>query len=84
MREELFCLWLNIPDMRKPGEPIYLRSHMVALALAVAASVIVPRLYEIFVGPLSFSARVSVGMLIAVGAGIALYFLYRSSARNEP
>lgn len=84
MREELLCLCLSISDMRKPGEPIYLRIHMLALALAVAASVIVPRLYEVFVGPLSFATRVGVGMLIAVGAGIALYFIYRSSARNEP
>lgn len=70
--------------MRKPGEPIYLRIHMLALALAVAASVIVPRLYEVFVGPLSFTTRIGMGILIAAGAGIALYFIYRSSARNEP
>jgi len=70
--------------MRKPGEPIYLRIHMLALALAVAASVIVPRLYEVFVGPVSFTTRIGMGILIAAGAGIALYFIYRSSARNEP
>jgi hypothetical protein len=70
--------------MRKSGEPIYLRVHMLALALAVASAVIVPRLYEVFVGPLSLTMRVGIGMLIAGGAGVALYFIYRSSARNEP
>lgn len=69
---------------RKPGEPIYLRKHMVALVLAVLATIILPRLYEIFVGPLSFEGRFLSGMVIAVAAGIGLYFLFRSSAENEP
>ena len=70
--------------MRKPGEPIYLRIHILALAVAVAAAVIIPRLYEVFVGALGFTTRVSVGVLIAAGAGVMLYFIYRSTARNEP
>ena len=70
--------------MRKPGEPIYLRSHMVALALAVTAPLVLPRLYEVVIGPLSFSARMVAGILIAVGSGVMLYRLYGSSARNEP
>jgi hypothetical protein len=70
--------------MRKPGEPIYLRIHMVALALAVVASIALPRLYEFFVGPLSFTVRMVTGIVIAAGAGIILYRLYGPSARNEP
>jgi hypothetical protein len=69
---------------RKPGEPIYLRKHMVALLLALLATIILPRLYEIFVGPLSFTGRLLAGMVIAIAAGIALYFLFRSSAKNQP
>lgn len=70
--------------MRKPGEPIYLRIHMVALAVAVAAPIALPRLYEVVMGPLSFTARMVAGIFIAAGAGAALYLMYRSSARNEP
>lgn len=70
--------------MRKPGEPIYLRIHMVALALAVIAPIALPRLYEFFAGPISLSTRMVAGMFIAAGAGIVLYRLYGSSARNEP
>lgn len=69
---------------RKPGEPIYLRKHMVALVLALLATIVLPRLYEVFVAPLSFTGRFLSGMVIAVGAGIGLYFLFRSSAENEP
>lgn len=70
--------------MRKPGEPIYLRIHMVALAVAVAAPIALPRLYEVVMGPLSFTARMVAGIFIAAGVGAALYLMYRSSARNEP
>lgn len=70
--------------MRKPGEPIYLRGHMLALALAVVAPVLVPHLYEALVAPLGLAGRMTVGILIAAAAGTALYFIYRSSARNEP
>jgi hypothetical protein len=69
---------------RKPGEPIYLRIHMVALALAVVASIAIPRLYELFFGPITLGARLVSGLIIAVVAGAALYRIYQSSARNEP
>lgn len=70
--------------MRKPGEPIYVRMHMVALALAVVASIALPRLYEVFFGPISFGVRLVSGLGIAIVAGVVLYLTYRSSARNEP
>lgn len=70
--------------MRKPGEPIYLRLHMVALALAVVASIALPRLYEVFFGPISFEVRLVSGLGIAIVAGLALYVTCQSSARNEP
>lgn len=70
--------------MRKPGEPIYLWIHLIALALVVAATVVLPRFVELFVGPLSFGTRALAGLCIAVAGGIALYLLYNSSARNEP
>jgi hypothetical protein len=69
---------------RKPGEPIYLRVHMLALALAVVASIAIPRLYELYFGPISLGARVVAGLIIAVAAGVVLYRTYQSSARNEP
>jgi uncharacterized membrane protein YraQ (UPF0718 family) len=50
----------------------------------VVAPIALPRLYELFVGPLSFTNRVVAGIVIAAGAGVALYLIYRSSARNEP
>ena len=56
--------------MRKPGEPIYLWIHLLALLLVIVAAVALPR------------ALAGVG--IAVAGGIALYLLYNSSARNEP
>jgi len=70
--------------MRKPGEPIYLWIHLIALALVVAATVALPHFVELFVGPLSFGTRALAGLCIAVAGGIALYLLYNSSARNEP
>ena len=70
--------------MRKPGEPIYLRVHFIALALVIVATVVLPRFAEVFVGPLSFGTRALAGLGIAVAGGIALYLLYNSSARNEP
>lgn len=69
---------------RKPGEPIYLRIHMVALVLAVVASIAIPHLYELFFGPISLGARLIAGLIIAVLAGGVLYRTYQSSARNEP
>ncbi|HEX2055880.1 MAG TPA: hypothetical protein VHF07_05270 [Nitrospiraceae bacterium] len=70
--------------MRKPGEPIYLRRHMVGLMLAVVAPLVLPRLYEMVMGPLEFSARMTAGLVIAAAGGIILYRLYGASARNEP
>ena len=70
--------------VRKPGEPIYLRIHLLALAAVIVATVALPRLAEVFVGPLSFATHALAGLGIAVAGGIALYFLYNSSARNEP
>jgi hypothetical protein len=40
---------------RKPGEPIYLRRHVIALALAVGLPIIALQIYKIYVGPLHFS-----------------------------
>lgn len=70
--------------MRKPGEPIYLRIHLIALALVLAATVALPRLVELFVGPLGFGTHALLGLGIAVLGGMALYRLYNASARNEP
>jgi hypothetical protein len=70
--------------MRKPGEPIYQRRHMGALALAVGLPLVLLQLYKLYVGPLSFGAQLVAGLVISVAAGLALYFTYRSSARNEP
>lgn len=69
--------------MRKPGEPIYLRRHMVALALAVGLPIILLQLYKICVGPISFVVQMGLGVLISVLAGLGLYLAYRSSAQNE-
>ena len=70
--------------MRKPGEPIYLCIHLLALLLVIVATVALPRVAEFVVGPLSFGTRALAGLGIAVAGGIALYLLYNSSARNEP
>jgi hypothetical protein len=70
--------------MRKPGEPIYLRRHLLVLAIAVIAPVALPRMYELLVGPLSFGARMLAGLAIAIGGGIVLYVLYNSTAQNQP
>ena len=69
--------------MRKPGEPIYLRRHMVALALAVVVPIIVLQLYKIYVGRISFGMQLGSAVVIAAFAGLGLYFVYRSSARNQ-
>ena len=70
--------------MRKPGEPIYLWIHLLALRLVIVATVALPRVAEFVVGPLSFGTRALAGLGIAVAGGIALYLFYNSSARNEP
>jgi len=71
-------------QMRKPGEPIYLRRHMVALAMAVILPIVALQLYKIYVGRISFGVQMGLGVGIAILAGLALYFAYRSSARNQP
>ncbi|HEU4502011.1 MAG TPA: hypothetical protein VFR82_10195 [Nitrospira sp.] len=70
--------------MRKPGEPIYLRRHVVALALAVGLPIIALQLYKIFVGPVHFVVQIGLTALASVVAGLWLYVVYRSSAQNEP
>ncbi|OAI46837.1 hypothetical protein AYO43_05510 [Nitrospira sp. SCGC AG-212-E16] len=69
---------------RKPGEPIYLKRHMVGLALAVISPILLPLLYDQYITPLSFTTQFIVALIIAVGGAIVLYFTYRSSAQNEP
>ena len=69
---------------RKPGEPIYLKRHMLGLALAVVSPILLPLLYHRYVGPLSFATRFVVGLLIALIGSLVLYFTYRTSAQNEP
>jgi L-cystine uptake protein TcyP (sodium:dicarboxylate symporter family) len=70
--------------MRKPGEPIYLRGHMVALAVAVVLPILLVQMYKTYVGKIDFGVQMSVALLISVLVGLALYFAYRSSARNQP
>ena len=69
--------------MRKPGEPIYLRRHMVALAVAVILPIIALQVYKIYVGRIGFGVQMGVAIIISVFAGLGLYFSYRSSARNQ-
>ena len=69
---------------RKPGEPIYLKRHMLGLALAVVSPILLPILYHRYVAPLSFATLFVASLIIAVGGAIALYFTYRSSAQSEP
>ena len=69
---------------RKPGEPIYLRRHIIALILAVGLPVVLLQLYKIYVGPVSFGAQMGFGILISILAGAILYYTYRSSAQNQP
>ncbi len=69
---------------RKPGEPIYQRRHMIALALAVGLPLVLLQIYKIYVGPVSFDAQIGFGLLVSILAGIILYYTYRSSAQNEP
>lgn len=69
---------------RKPGEPIYLKRHMLGLAMTLLASFLLPLLYHRFIEQLSFSTRFLAGLFIAATGALALYFTYRSSAQNEP
>lgn len=69
---------------RKPGEPIYLRRHMLALVLAVFLPLILLQLYKIYVGPLSLDFQLGVALFLSVILGLALHLVYRSSAKNQP
>jgi hypothetical protein len=69
---------------RRPGEPIYLRRHMVGLALAVGLPLVLLQLYKIYIGPLDFGTQLLVIFLISIGGGLVLYLTYRSSAQNQP
>ena len=76
---------IGLVDMkRKPGEPIYLKHHMLGLTLAVVSPILLPFLYHRYISPLSFDVLFFAGMIIALIGSIALYFAYRSSAQNEP
>jgi len=70
--------------MRKPGEPIYLRRHMVALTLAVGLPIVLLQLYKIYVGPISFGVQIGFVILVSVLAGLGLYRNYHTSAQNQP
>jgi hypothetical protein len=69
---------------RKPGEPIYLGRHMLALGLAIICPGALPHLYHVLIAPITMETRLLAGFLIAVGAGLALVRLYSASAKNEP
>ncbi|MEP6934987.1 MAG: hypothetical protein ABI988_13775 [Nitrospirota bacterium] len=69
---------------RKPGEPIYLKRHILGLALAVIAPILLPLLYHRYITPVSFATIFVASLIIALIGSIALYFAYRSSAQNEP
>jgi hypothetical protein len=69
---------------RKPGEPIYLRRHIISLALAVILPLVLLQLYKMYVGPLSFDFQLGVVLFLSVILGLALHVVYRSSAKNQP
>jgi uncharacterized membrane protein YeaQ/YmgE (transglycosylase-associated protein family) len=69
---------------RKPGEPIYLKRHILGLILAVVSPILLPLLYHRYIAPLSFDTIFIAGLVIALIGSIVLYFAYRSSAQNEP
>ena len=69
---------------RKPGEPIYLKRHILGLAVVVVAPILLPLLYHRYIAPLSFTIIYVASLIIAVIGSIALYVIYRSSAQNEP
>lgn len=69
---------------RKPGEPIYLRRHLIALVLAVILPLVILQVYKTYVGPVSFDFQLGVGLVLSVILGLALHLTYRSSAKNQP
>ena len=60
--------------MRKPGEPIYLRIHLIALALVIAATVALPHVAEVFVGPLSSGPAPWRGWVLPLPVGLPCIF----------
>ncbi len=70
--------------MRKRGEPIYLRRHIVSLALAVCLPLGLLQLYKIYIGPIGFGVQMVIGVIVSVLAGLVLYRIYRLSAQNHP
>jgi len=69
---------------RKSGEPIYLKRHILGLALAVVFPILLPLLYHHYIGPLSFGTQLIAAVIIALIGSLVLYFTYRASAQNEP
>lgn len=69
---------------RRPGEPIYLRQHIIALAGAVAVPVVAVQLYKLLFGPPSFDTLLLIVTITSILAGLVLHILFRSSAQNEP
>ncbi len=69
---------------RKPGEPIYLKRHMLLLAAAVIFPIVFLQLYKIYVGPIDFGLQLAVALIVSIASGLILYRTHRSSARNEP
>jgi VIT1/CCC1 family predicted Fe2+/Mn2+ transporter len=69
---------------RKPGEPIYLKRHILGLILAVALPILLPLLYHHYIRPLSFAVQFVAALIIALVGSLVLYFSYRASAQNEP
>lgn len=57
---------------------------MLALGLAVVCPGALPQLYHVMIAPITVETRLLAGLLIAVGAGLALVRLYAASAKNEP
>jgi len=69
---------------RKPGEPIYLGRHMLALGVAIICPGAIPQLYHALIAPITMEVRLLAGLCIAVVAGLALVRFYSTTARNEP
>ena len=70
--------------MRKPGEPIYRRGHLIALLLAVGLPIVALQIYRMYVGPISFGMLLGLIILASVLSGTFLYFMFRSSCQNQP
>lgn len=69
---------------RRPGEPIYLRRHIMALTGAVALPIVAVHVYKLLFGPPSFDTLLLIVIITSILAGLGLHVLFRSSAQNEP